>query len=341
MIVKSHRQSSVALLLTIHGSIVPKIMPIILLAAAVGVLAQLLHVHKVWYKELSFSFGPFTALGVAISLFLGFHNNASYGRWWEARTIWGKHIIDVRNLLRFLLSGQDGNGTSCLLVQENPQSSRNTMKQSFYRVDDVQGEISWREKIAILSIAHVHAMRHQLRPECSFDQPRTALQDRNRFLTVAEQERVDKYRNPASHIVHEMGRWVARADLDSYERIHLYGLVDQLCSNQTASERIQNTSLPLAYSLLVHRTATLFVFLIPFALVKEMEWWTPLFTAILAYTFFGLDELARQIQEPFRDEQNGLALSAFCRTVEIDVLEALREEDTPEPLKAGKDAVLM
>ena len=45
-------------------------------------------------------FAPFTALGVAISLFLGFRNNACYDRWWEGRNQWGKQLIVIRNLGR-------------------------------------------------------------------------------------------------------------------------------------------------------------------------------------------------------------------------------------------------
>ena len=32
---------------------------------------------------------PFAVFGVALSLFLGFRNNAAYDRWWEARRLWG------------------------------------------------------------------------------------------------------------------------------------------------------------------------------------------------------------------------------------------------------------
>jgi len=49
----------------------------------------------------------FFLLGVAISLFLGFHNNASYDRWWEARKLWGKQIIVTRDLARFLAGVMD------------------------------------------------------------------------------------------------------------------------------------------------------------------------------------------------------------------------------------------
>jgi len=64
---------------------------------------------------------------------------------------------------------------------------------------------------------------------------------------------------------------------------------------QGACERIANTPLPFPYALLVHRTAYMYVGLAPFAMASGMGWWTPLFNAIVAYTFFGLDELARQL----------------------------------------------
>lgn len=40
--------------------------------------------------------------GVALSLFLGFRNNAAYDRWWETRKLWGAMIADLRNLGRHL-----------------------------------------------------------------------------------------------------------------------------------------------------------------------------------------------------------------------------------------------
>ena len=41
-----------------------------------------------------------TVLGVALSLFLGFRNNAAYDRWWEARKLWGGLLADMRSLAR-------------------------------------------------------------------------------------------------------------------------------------------------------------------------------------------------------------------------------------------------
>ena len=67
-------------------------------------------------------------------------------------------------------------------------------------------------------------------------------------------------------------------------------------------------------------------------MVAVLGWWTPLFNAGLAYTFFGLDEVARQCEQPFGDEPQCLGLAALCRTIEISVAEAL-EEPAPEPFQ--------
>lgn len=265
-------------------------------------------------EYFEFSFSPFTALGVAVSLFLGFHNNASYGRWWEARTLWGTHVINMRNLTRFLLHGVGGNVVSDQSATDNDE-------------EGCPQENDWRVQIVLLAMAQTHAMRHQLRPKCRSDGDISALHDRNRLLTPDQRQLIEKDVNPAESILSLAACIAGKAHreglIDSYSNIHIAKLIDDLCVTQTACERIHNTSLPLAYSLLVHRTAFLYVVLAPFAIVESMGWWTPLFTAILAYTFFGLDELSRQIQEPFRDEPACLALSAMCRTMERDVCQAL------------------
>lgn len=64
---------------------------------------------------------------------------------------------------------------------------------------------------------------------------------------------------------------------------------------------------------------------------------TPLFCAIVAYTFFGLDALSEELEEAFGLSANDLALSAMSRTVEINLLEVLGVTDLPEPIKPEKN----
>ena len=45
---------------------------------------------------------PFSLLGIAIAIFLGFRNSASYSRFVEARNLWGTVLIAERTLVRQL-----------------------------------------------------------------------------------------------------------------------------------------------------------------------------------------------------------------------------------------------
>ncbi len=201
----------------------------------------------------------------------------------------------------------------------------------------------WRQNIVRLTCAHTHAFRHQMRPKCSMDGINTAERDRDRFLTPDEQKQLLRCRNVANSILFMASKILGKAHkenlIDTYSMIHAQKSIDSLCEIQTSCERIYNTSLPLAYSLLVYRTTTLYVALVPFAIAETVGWWTPVFSAIVAYTFFGLAQLAKEIQEPFNDRPMCLALSAMSRTIEIDVLEALGK-DPPQFLKA-KHTILM
>jgi putative membrane protein len=54
--------------------------------------------------------------------------------------------------------------------------------------------------------------------------------------------------------------------------------------------------------------------------------------AIVAYTFFGLDALGDEIEEPFGLDANDLPLDAICRAIEIDLLEAIQHQPLPAPM---------
>jgi len=375
MIVKPKTLGFWMLTFDCRGSVVPAIMPKIILAVLIGIFACLALTNNLFGAELAIQFEPFTALGVAISLFLGFHNNASYARWWEARILWGRQIIVTRDLTRFLLGTMDAD--IGMDMERSTREEHERVRQTIIKDErerererdhdeemDIHSKLteseewsgsifqttlpnsntndptspypSWQAHIVYLAVAHTHAFRHQMRPVCKSDGTVSAMQDRNRFLTADERKELLVCKNPANSILLKAAKILGKAhrnkQIDTFSMIHVQNIVDGMCDIQTACERISNTSLPVAYSLLVHRTSLLYVIFAPFALAPVVGWWTPLFTAMLAYTFFGLDELAKEIQEPFKDRPMCLALSAMCRTIEIDCLEALGKE-TPEFLK--------
>jgi putative membrane protein len=145
--------------------------------------------------------------------------------------------------------------------------------------------------------------------------------------------------NPADEMVRRMGRRAnARRRAGELDSIGFRILDERLASVaaiQAGCERIAGTPLPFAYTLLVHRTAYIVCLLLPIGLISTAGWATPLFTALIAYTFFGLDALSEELEDPFGTEPNDLALDGLCRVCEISVFEALGETP-PKMLPADK-----
>ncbi|MEN6670566.1 bestrophin family ion channel [Psychrobacter sp. B38] len=283
---------------TLRGSIIPKIYPQLLL---VTILSTVITIIQHWIPNSFPYYGiaTFTLLGIALSLFLGFRNNASYQRWWEARSLWGQLVYECRSLTRQVLS----------FIDENDETGR-------------QAQLS----MVHLTIAFTHAMRHRLRGT-------EPWQDIERFVDPQYHTSMRQARNVPNYLMRLMGKQLGDIRRQGLVSEQVIQNMDERLTSMTivlaACERIHNTPLPFAYMLLVHRTTYLYCIMLPFGLVASLGWVTPLICAVIAYTFFGLDALSEELEEPFGLAANQLPLTALSRTIEINLLEALGETDTP------------
>jgi len=96
-------------------------------------------------------------------------------------------------------------------------------------------------------------------------------------------------------------------------------------------ERIASTPIPFPYSVIIHRTVYFYCVMLPFGLVDSIGSMTPVIVAFIAYTFFALEALGAEIEQPFGTELNDLPLDALARTIENNLREALGETLLPEP----------
>ncbi len=96
------RPGALAILFALRGSILPQIAPRVIAITAVACLV--VATEQGWARTLPLhaGIGPFTLIGLALSIFLSFRNNACYDRWWEARKVWGSLIVEARGLARLL-----------------------------------------------------------------------------------------------------------------------------------------------------------------------------------------------------------------------------------------------
>ncbi len=85
------------------GSVLPQLLPRLGLIFALSLLAIFMHDHMRQYP-IGLGTPPFALVGIALAVFLGFRNSASYERWWEGRKLWGALLNASRSLARQALS---------------------------------------------------------------------------------------------------------------------------------------------------------------------------------------------------------------------------------------------
>jgi putative membrane protein len=88
----------------------------LLLLAGVGA-AMVAARHYGTLPTLSFGAEGATLNGLILAFLVGFRNNASYQRWWEARKQWGKLVNDSRNLCLKYREYACPNGDECRQMQ--------------------------------------------------------------------------------------------------------------------------------------------------------------------------------------------------------------------------------
>jgi len=150
--------------------------------------------------------------------------------------------------------------------------------------------------------------------------------------------------SPCNRIILLMGEWLAaqrsRGALSDILYQSLDNHLNELSGILAGCERIANTPLPFAYSLIVHRTVYLFCILLPFALVTDLHFMTPFVSVFISYTFLSLDTLAEELEDPFGMEDNDLPLDALCNGIEIDLREMINDDHKPTKMRPDKRYLL-
>jgi ion channel-forming bestrophin family protein len=303
MIVRD-RPSAFQLFFIMRGSIVPRIKWQVLCTVGVAVLVTMAH-GTLFNQKVTLTPIPFTLIGLALAIFLGFRNTASYDRWWEGRKLWGELVIRTRSLGRLIVNHVRPAGDD---AGHNNEQSRIMVRRL---------------------IAFAYVLKHHLRGTTD-DQSQAYLSDDDVLAVAASVNVPDRLLRLLSR---DVAALAASGRLDPMLVAQMEDNLTVLAGVQAGCERIRHTPLPFSYSLLLHRTAYLYCFALPFGLVDTTGFMTPFVVGLVSYTFFGLDAIGDEIEEPFGLLHNDLPLEAMCRRVEIDLLEATGEVDLPAPLQ--------
>jgi putative membrane protein len=287
-------------------SVIPAILPRILLCVGFALLITVL--YHLGFEKLALPLNGSIVPSIVLGLLLVFRTNTAYDRFWEGRKAWGNVVNTSRNLTRNIW----------VSVAENSPEDR-------------------QEKIITLRLvaAFAVAMKLHLRQEKINDE----------LAELLPEQCYDKLKS-MNHPPLEIAFWIndylqnqhQKNNLNIYQLTASIQLLDILINMLGACERILKTPIPLAYSIHLKQLVLIYCLALPLEFVDELNWQTAPIVGLVSFTIFGIEEIGREIENPFGYDANDLPLDQICNTMKkniedlITLAPCLRYWKTLEPL---------
>jgi putative membrane protein len=255
-------------------------------------------------------------LGTAIAFFIGFNNTRAYERWWEARIIWGALVNDSRSWTRGLLeytrpSLEDG------LDEE-------TLKEI-------------RERMIYRHIGFMYALKASLRKDADLEH--------EKYMPKEEWEVVSQRSNVPDAILHFQSKdleYLSQHNSIEGFRFQFFNLLIQnFTDGMGKSERIHNTVFPASYIYFTTIFIWVYVGLVTMSISHEIGPVSILFSWVIGIVFYITHTNGLHLLNPFRGKPEGIPLDSITRTIEINLLEALGQENIPAPVQSVNQEYIM
>lgn len=301
------------------------------------------------WKLLTIPWLPLSLIGTAVAFYVGFKNNQSYGRLWEARQIWGGFVNESRKLA--------------------------TMLKHFYPDDTNAGfGESTRKEIIFRHIAYLYQVRKQLlepapwehisqagrvgyfnrkRRERYFSYYKTELEEVESRSYLPEEERnsLQHASNKATQLLDKqtasLQQLFQHHSINSYQHLQMQEIINNISDVQGRAERIKRFPFPRKYASFSFIFICIFIFLLPFGIVNEfvklgddVVWMSIPVGVIVGWVYVAMELVADYSENPFQGLHNDIPMLSLSRTIEIDMLELFGEKDIPRPIQAKGNMLL-
>jgi len=239
-----------------------------------------------------------TVLGTAIAFFIGFNNNQAYDRWWEARKIWGSLVNDSRSFARNLINYVD---------DDHP-----AIKKMVYR-----------------HIAFLYALKAALRG--------TVDEIYIKYLTDEDLKEIKNHNNLHNALLNIQSRDLQKLSkqnsIDGFRFIEINEMLTRFSDSMGMSERIKNTIFPTTYTYLTKVFIWLFVVTFTLVISQSAGVYSIFLGWLIGFVFVSTQVNGMSLIDPFENNSAGVPLNQITRTIEINLLQMLKETDIPEPIK--------
>lgn len=320
--------------------------PLLTFAAWSTIVTFLYFWAKSYGVDCSLPIAPLGTIGVAVAFYVGFKNNQSYDRYWEARKIWGGIVNVSRSWANQVLS----------YISPAYASEPVDPKQ----IESIKQTLIYRH------LAWIHSLRFQLRLKTTFGfEAKGAAKHYVQSNNIAELEKLvcsllgkeELHRlcsqvNPATQILRRQSEHLRQVKeevelTEDFRHISMMDLITEMYTLQGKCERIKNTPFPRQYAYFSNVFVGIFIALLPFGIVGElgsrgdvMVWFTIPMTMIISWIFFTMETVGDSSEDPFENFINDVPMTAICRSIEIDLRQMLGEKDIPPKLEPVDDILM-
>lgn len=275
------------LAIKVKGSVIPEVMPRVILCSGLGLLISALNSYGLPLPTKVFTHLIFPDL--VLGLLLVFRTNTAYDRFWEGRKLWGTLVNTVRNFARQIW------------VMVPAQTMDDTI-----------------EKTATLKllVAFSVAIKLHLRGE-------PVNSEIYNLISPEQYAKLQTVNHSPLEIAFWIGDYLERQHqrhlIHTYQFMALQKLLDTMVDVLGACERILKTPIPMAYQIHLQQILLLYCLILPFQLINNLGLVTGFVVGIISFTLLGIEEIARQIENPFGYDDNDLQLDSICETMLINI----------------------
>lgn len=285
---------------------------------------------------------PIALLGTAVAFVIGFKNNASYDRLWEARRIWGA----ITN-----------NSRSWGIMVKDYVTARHA-KQTITDTELHRIHLTLYKR----HIAWLTALRYQLREPKNWESINLPhnREYRNTWFRVEEQdnslqEAIKPYlseeefalvmtkTNKAAQILalqsKHLEQLLSQGLIEDFRHMELEKMIVELINQQGASERIKGFPYPRQFASLNTWFIKIFVTLLPFGMLQEfakfgegLVWMTIPFSVLSGWIFTTMERIGETSENPFEGSANDVPITTIARNIEIDMMEMLHVDHQLKPV---------
>lgn len=298
-----------------------------------GSMAAFLYSYLGW-NWVGIPWLPVSLVGTATAFFVGFKNNQSYDRSWEARKIWGNITNHSRSFGAALSAYTSGSNPMEMDVYDD-------VKIMIYR------HIAWLYALKMAMAQRTsweHTDRASMRQRAALHGLQTPCEvEIERYVSSHEHAALENKMNLSTQILDKQSQHLAKlrhaGRVDAYQHVALQTIISTLYDEQGKSERIKNTPFPRQYA----TTSTLFIFvfitLLPFGLLPQFvelgERYMLLipFNMIVSWVFMFMEYVGDISENPFEGLLNNIPIATIVRNIEIDLIDMLDDEQVPEKLQ--------